>query len=91
MKNHDQQENPFVSIMTSRNLTRRDLAIICDVDYITVCQALQAFYLRPSRKLLSGLEALGYDPAFIQAQYIEFRMKRREALLASQLEENGVA
>lgn len=90
MKNHDQQENPFLTVMTSRNLTRNDLAIICDVDYITVCQALQASSPHPSRKLLLGLAYLGYEPALIEAQYIEFRMKAREQLLASQLERNGV-
>jgi hypothetical protein len=91
MKYHCQQENPIISIMASHNLTRQDLAIICDVDYIIVCQTLHASSPHPPRKMLSGLESLGYDPRSVDAQYVEFRTEVREGLLASRSEANGAA
>lgn len=91
MGNQNEQKNPIAVLIASRKLTRYEFAIICNVDYTTVCNALQASSVRLSKKLMSGLTALGCDAAEVQRHYVEFCASKRKAVLASQSGKEGIA
>ena len=73
--------NPIVEFRVTRGISRRDLAVMCGVNYSEVYASERGLVLRPHRRILHGLATLGYPEQTLLKDYQAYRRSSGEELL----------